>query len=255
MTVSCHSLWIGASLGRVERACLRSVLAQGHRMTLWCYDPPAGVPEGVDLADAATVVPRSAIIAHRTGSVALFANRFRYELQRLGHGLWLDCDVYLLAPLADLPDHVFAWTDASQINNAVLRLPPDCPMLARLLAVFEERDVPPWLPWRARPPAWWRLVRTGRSGLSQMPWGSAGPAALTWLARRSGHDGLAMGSSVFYPMHWSRSSWIVDPALSLERVVTPETRAVHLWNELIKTYKDSPAPPGSFLARLQEEGA
>jgi hypothetical protein len=255
MSETCHSLWIGPRLGAVERACLRSVLAQGHKPTLWCYDRPEGIPEGVTVADAATILPRDSVIAHRSGSVALFANHFRYELQRRGLGFWLDSDVYLLSPLTGLPDHVFAWTDSDHINTAVLRLPPSCPMIAPLLEIFEEQHVPAWLPLRAKLPAWWRLKRTGRSGLSEMPWGSAGPLAFTWLARRTGLDALAMAPAVFYPMHWSRAAWIADPGIQLEEVVTPETRAVHLWNELIKGFKDASAPRGSFLSRLQAEGA
>lgn len=251
----CNSLWIGPRLGAVERACLRSVLRQGHRLVLWCYDIPAGVPAGVELRDAAAILPREAIVTHKAGSHALFANRFRYELQRRGLGLWVDCDVYLVKPLDGLDGHVFGWAAAGHINNAVLRLPPDSPLLPPLLRLFDEREVPPWLPLRPRIAAWLRLKRSGRSGLSHMPWGSAGPLALTWLAEREGLAGCALPAPVFYPMHWDRARWIVDPAIALEQVVTPQTRAVHLWNELIKGFKDAPAPPGSFLARLQAEGA
>ena len=55
--VVCNTLWIGPELGRVERACLRSFLRNGHPVTLYCYDEVAGVPEGVVLADAHEVLP------------------------------------------------------------------------------------------------------------------------------------------------------------------------------------------------------
>ena len=87
-----------------------------------------------------------------------------------------------------------------------------------------------------------------------MPWGSAGPHAVTWLARREGIERLALSRPVFYPVPWQNAGWIRDPAQALEKLVAPETRAVHLWNELIKGFKDAPGPRGSFLARLQEEG-
>src|SRR3712207_7292675 len=48
-----------------SRACLRSALRQGHPLTLYCYDAPDGVPEGVELADAGSIVPRSRVIRHR----------------------------------------------------------------------------------------------------------------------------------------------------------------------------------------------
>lgn len=45
-----------------------------------------------------------------------------------------------------------------------------------------------------------------------------------------------------------------DPLRSLESRITPATIGLHLWNERIKAWKDEPAPPGSFLARLHQEG-
>jgi len=250
----CNSLWIGP-LGAIERACLRSVVRQGHQMNLYAYRELAGVPEGVALHDAAAILPESAIIRHRTGSVALFANRFRYELQRLGKGLWLDADQYMLAPVPPGQGHLFGWQDERHINASVLRIPPHSPMLGELLALFEERVIPFWLPRGARLAASLRRAWTGRASLADMPWGTAGPRALTALARR--HDCLdeAVGAEVFSPVHYHDAGWIRDPGVSLDSVITPATRGVHLWNEKIKAFKDEPAPAGSFLARLQAEGA
>jgi len=250
----CNTFWLG-TLGPLERACLRSMLHQGHSVRLWCYETPDGVPEGVELADAEGILPRTDLIFHSSGSVALFANRFRYELQRRSLGLWVDCDVYLVKPLGDLPAQVLGRVDENEINTAVLKLPPNSPILEPLLTLFDDCQVPPWLPWRARSAAWMRLLTSGRSGLSKMPWGSAGPRAVTWLARRYGVDREAMPPAHFYPRHWKDAAWILDPQFTLEDVCLPETLAVHLWNELIKGFKEKPAPPGSFLARLHREGA
>jgi hypothetical protein len=247
-------LWIGPSLGPVERACMRSVLRQSHELTLYCYKEPEGVPEGVTLSDAGEVVPEDGVVRHRNGSVALFANRFRYELQRLGRGLWIDCDTYLIAPIEDDSDYLFGEEESGLINNGVLRLPPDCPMLAPLLELFEEKKVPYWLPLLPRIAARWRLARTGRTGLASMPWGAAGPRAITALANRHGLARMARPPEVFYPVHWRDAAWIADPGIALEDMITPRTVSVHLWNERIRGFKDAPAPAGSFLARLHEEG-
>lgn len=249
------SLWIGPRLGAVERACLRSALRHGHRLRLYCYRPPEGVPAGVELCDAAGIVAESRIVRHQSGSVALFSNLFRYELQRRGLGTWIDCDLYLLAPLDGARPYLFGYEGGGLINCAVLRTPPDSPLLAPLIRLFDEIDVPFWLPWRARWAARRRLWRTGRTGLSHMPWGSVGPKALTALARRHGIERLALDRDVLYPVPYTRAGWIRDPTVTLEEVVAPSTVAVHLWNECIKDFKDEPAPPGSFLARLQQEGA
>jgi hypothetical protein len=96
----CVTLWIGPALGPVERACLTTIVSQGHQLTLYCYEEPAGVPAGVVVADAAEILPEGDIRAH-------FSDHFRYELQRRNAGIWVDADVYLLAPLPSDPPYLF----------------------------------------------------------------------------------------------------------------------------------------------------
>lgn len=251
----CVTLWIGPRLGLLERACLRSVLRHGHRLTLYCYDPPEGVPDGVRLADAAAILPRSRVIRHRGGSPSLFSNLFRYELQRRGLGTWTDADVYLLTSLDGTRDYLLGYEAPGVINGAVLRLPPTSPLLRPLISLFDEREVPPWLPWRPRLAARLRLAARGTTGLADMPWGTAGPKALSWLAERFGVADHALPREVLYPVPWQEAQWISDPAAPVSEKVTPRTVAIHLWNERIRHLKDRPARPGSFLARLQAEGA
>lgn len=248
-------LWVGPTLGPVERACMRSVLRQGHAVSLHCYDEPDGVPAGVELRDAGVLLPRSAIVRHRSGSVALFADRFRYAVMQAGLGLWLDCDMYLFAPIRPPGDYLLGLEAPGLIGTGVLRLPPHSPLLPPLLALFEDRRVPPWLGPRARIAAALRLALTGRSGLARMPWGSAGPHALTSLARSYGLERLAAPMEVFNPVPWQDAGWIAKPDAKLADLIGPSTLSLHLWNEMIKPFKDAPATPGSFLARLQEEGA
>jgi hypothetical protein len=231
---------------------MASVLRHGHRLVLYCYEQPSGVPVGVEIADAAAIIPREKIIRYRNGSVALFSNWFRYELQRRGIGTWIDCDVYLVAPLDQTVPFLFGWQD-SLINGAVLRLPAESPMVESLLEIFEKSEVPDWLPLRERIVAQWHRIRSGEIDLSKMRWGSAGPLAITTLAKRYGRDHHALARDVFYPVGWQNAGWIRKPTLSLENVITPRTVAVHLWNECIKQFKNMEAPKGSFLARLHDE--
>jgi hypothetical protein len=248
------TLWIGPRLGPVERACLKSVLNQGHPLALYCYGEPEGVPDGVELRDAGTILPRDRIIRHETGSFSLFSNWFRYELQRREAGTWVDCDVYLLAPLDGTSPSLFGEEEPGRINTGVLRLPPDSPVLTPLIDLFEEQTVPAWLPFRPRMAAHLRLWSRGRTGLASMPWGSTGPRALSHLARRHDIGRFALPSEIFYPAHWQDALWITDPDRTIDEMITPRTVALHLWNERIKRVKDLPARPGSFLARLQDEG-
>lgn len=265
MTSDCVSLWIGASLGPVERACLRSVIDQGHDVALYCYGQVRGIPRGVEIRDAAAIIPRQSIIRHRSGSFALFSDWFRYELQKRALGTWIDTDVYLLAPLdmnrpylfgrqvVDKPS-VFGLRQRESINGGVLRLPPNSPMLAPLLQQFESGRTPDWVPWAIYLKARLKERLGGKGDLSSLPWGTAGPFALTAVARRFGLSDKALPSDVFNPVPWYQAEWIRDPGVDLESMITERTIGVHLWNDLIKGFKDVPAPKGSFLQRLQQEG-
>jgi hypothetical protein len=248
------ALWIGPCLGGVERACLRSAVRHGHPVSLYCYDEPEGVPDGVELRDAASVLPRDSIVRHRSGSVSLFSNWFRYELQRRDAGIWIDCDAYLLAPLASRDGYLVGEFEPGRVNPGVLRLPPESPVLPKLIRLFQEREVPAWLPWKAWLAARWRLLSTGRTEISRMPWGSMGPLALTAMMRRYRLLEAALPPEVLYPARWQDAAWIDDPGICLQDMTTPRTLSVHLWNERIKDFKNTPARPGSFLGRIQEEG-
>ena len=251
----CVSLWIGESLGPVERACLRSVLRQGHCLTLYCYGSVAGVPEGVIVKDAGRIIPKTEIFHHDAGSVGHFSDWFRYELQSRSLGTWVDTDVYLLRPLDEERSYLFGEQAPGIVNNAVLRIAPGSPILPELLRPFREAVTPAWLPLRARLAARLRELVRGKADLGRLPWGSTGPQALTALARKYSLMSEALPADVFYPVAWQRADWILDSRIDLRQVVSERTVAVHLWNECIRTFKDKPAPEGSFLHRLQREGA
>jgi hypothetical protein len=163
--------------------------------------------------------------------------------------------MYLLAPLDVERPYLFGEESPGMINNAVLRLPSDSPMVPLLVKPFEQRTTPDWLPWRLRLPVRCREIVQGEVDFTHVPWGSTGPYAVNGLARRFGLDSEALPPDVLYPASWRHAGWIKDPSVSIEDIATDRTVAIHLWNECIKSYKDVPAPEGSFLQRLQREGA
>lgn len=249
----CVTLWIGDGFGAVERACLRSVLRQGHRPILYCYREPIGIPEGVEIQDASAILPETSIVRHRGGSVAPFSDWFRYELMRRGLGTWIDTDMYLVRPLDGEAKFLFGEERPGIINNAVLRLPADSAALEELLMPF--RDITPaWLSPKHRVSShlrkWWK----GSLDVGAMPWGTTGPAALTAAVAKFGLSSCALPPPVFYPVPWEQAAWILDPRLRLDQMMTGETVGIHLWNECIKNFKDDPAPIGSFLEELHCEG-
>lgn len=251
----CHMLWIGPRLGAVERACMRSVTRQGHDLVLWRYGPVDAIPEGITLRDAEEILPRSAIVRHHTGSVSLFSNRFRYELQHRGLGTWLDCDAYLLKPLDLKSPYLMGECEPGLINGGILRLPSHSPMICQLLDMFEKPRIPSWVPLRARLRLWARGVFTDAVDISTLPWGTFGPLAITYFVERHQLGAHALSPDVLYPVRWQDADWILDPNRQIEDVTSARTVSIHLWNERIKAFKDKPAREGSFLSRLQQEGA
>ncbi len=254
MVANCVTLWVGDALGPIERACLKSIVRTGHRLALYAYDEPAGVPDGVEVRDASTILSRDALRDGAGGLVGLFSDWFRYELLIRNLGTWIDTDVYVLGQIDGDKAYLFGEQGPGTINGAVLRLPADSPLLPRLLQPFHEMTTPSWVGWRFYIPARFREFVKGRAELARLPWGSIGPHALTALAKEHGVYGFAEPVERFYPVPWQKADWIVDPAAPIESVVRPETAAVHLWNERIKSFKNDPAPQGSFLHRLRREG-
>ena len=132
----------------------------------------------------------------------------------------------------------------SSIDAFIPRIAMPNPMLPTLLSFYERPFVPPWLAFRQRIKAIAKAVYTGRVHPSTLPWDTGGSAALTYLAKRHGLYHLALPPGAFYPKHWTEADWILDPAMRLEDVLTPESVAVHVFNQKIRSFKDRPAPAG-----------
>src|SRR5689334_11188531 len=115
--------WHGAPLSRMEQLSMVSFLWHGHPVDLYVYEEPVSVPAGVRLMDAHQILSADLIFRHRrTGSLAAFADWFRYQLLLERGGIWADADVVCLRPLAFRDPVVFGWAD-DYLNNAVLGLP------------------------------------------------------------------------------------------------------------------------------------
>jgi len=245
-----NAIWIGPRLGQIHAACLRSFLRHGHRVLLHVYAPPADVPPGVEIRDAGELIPQSRMFRHRkTGSLAPFVDLLRYELLRAGHGLYVDCDVFCLRPIPDA-DYIFGWQTADSVNNAVLKLPPDCPVLARLCAMKDAAPfIPPWQP-RARQRKWRLRNLLRKVTLAHLPFGTTGPDALTWYLRDHGLLSHAAPSDVFYPMAFFHAYRLFDPGLTIDDLVTHRTVALHLYHEAFRDRREQELPQGCPLDRI-----
>jgi hypothetical protein len=250
----CVALWLGDRLGAVERACLRSV-ARHHATALYCYGSVEAVPHEVEVRDANEILPYEVISQPWCARADLYSDWFRYELQRRSLGTWVDTDIYLLSPLDMESEYLFGIEARNSINGAVLRMPAKSRLLADVMEPFLKRTIPRWLPWRNYARKRVEQLFLGKFDLTDTPWGATGPDAITAMTRKHGLTRVAQPLERFYPVHWDQARWIADPMVSIEDVITEETVAIHLWNYCISDIKEDPAPPGTFLERLQREGA
>lgn len=96
-------MWIGDSLSNVEKLSIKSFLKNGHDFHLYVYDDIGGIPDGVVVKDANTILDRSNIFKYKrmgkkTGEkignegFAGFADWFRYVLLYKEGGWWSDLD-------------------------------------------------------------------------------------------------------------------------------------------------------------------
>jgi len=250
----CHALWVGPSLPPLARGCLRSFVRVGQKVVLHCYNEVADVPQGVELADAARVLPESAIFRHhRSGSLAIFSDYFRLKLMETQPGYWIDCDVYCVRPLDFEENPIFGWQDETIVNSAVLRLLPNSPLHRDFLALIEDPSAKfPWIKRRKLMRARIKSMLYGKPKAAFLPWGAVGPDGLTALLQRHEQLDLAQPRDVFYPLPHLEADRLGDPAFDLQSVVTPATRCIHLWNDMLRQFKTEPRP-GSFLDRLNRE--
>jgi hypothetical protein len=245
-----NSLWVGERLGYVERLCLASALAVGHPFTLYSYTPSTvlNVPGGVELRDAREVMPEEKLIRYRdSGAVALGANFFRYYLLAKGLGFWVDMDLLFLKPLDFDDAYVFGWQDERLINNAVLRAPAKSDFVRDLCTLPKTNWRPAWFGPKRTLLYYWSRLMNGDVRVEDLPWGTFGPGLVTYAAKKHGLAGRAQKSVVFYPVKYTDAHALFGAADVIERMITPETRAVHLWNARLTGLKSKPPPRGSYL--------
>ncbi len=253
-----HSLWVGPRLNYLERLCLASAAAAGHRFTLWSYEPSAlqGVPPGTDLRDAAHVMPRERLLRYRdTGSIALGANLWRIELLAKGLGCWVDMDFIFLKAFDFGTPYLFGWEEGNQINNAVMLAPAGSQLVFDLQDIPTPNRRPPWFGPRKSLEFYWMRWRLGRMELEDYPWGTFSAGLLTHAVKSNGLEQYAQPIDVFHPVSWADARSLYEPAEIVEDKVTARTCGVHMWHSRLHGLRDEPPPAGTYIAKMCEQFA
>ncbi|MBC7157700.1 MAG: hypothetical protein H5U20_09325, partial [Rhodobacteraceae bacterium] len=254
------TLWIGGALSWLEQLCLRSFVDAGQRITLFSYEDIPNVPGGVIRRDGREILDTDDFLKYeKKDSFALFADLFRLHMIAKCKGMiWVDTDVLCHRPLDYDSDHVlgFELPGSQRVNNAVLGLPADSAMLAAMLDFTADRfAIPPFL----KPALREEYAAAARAGrpvhVSQQPWGVWGPLMLTHFVREYRLADQVQPLAAFYPVPFPERLKFLRPAEVVERLLTPETTALHLWasnKRELGIRHDGLPPPGSYLAHLVE---
>jgi hypothetical protein len=244
-----NTLWVDGSLGYIEQVCLTSALSVGHKVRLYTYEEVKNIPDGIEVQDANKILPKQHMIQYRkNSSYALGADIFRYELLRLGKGIWVDADVYFIKPIQFDCDVLFGWEDSKYINNAILYFAPNANILKQLQSfINSDPVVPPWWSKEDQEEQQILYLNGQHKTLENLPWATTGPKAITYFARLLDLDKFAKPPQVFYPVHWTKAERLFDPNFFYTSAISEDTLAIHIWNHLIEKLKRNTPPAGSFI--------
>src|SRR3954462_10846922 len=231
------TFWHGP-LDGLRLTCLRSQVAAGHKVTVYSFDPLAGLPDGVGNAEAEAILPHSFSErlrppqpdgTWRDWTILQFSAFFRMRLMAASAGLWLDADVLLLKPVEiDPAKPYFAWERPRQLGNSVLYLPPNDPIVTAFENLMKQDELTPdWLALRHRLPFNLRRLRGGSSRLSDIRVAIFGPAALTALARRGGQLQYALPKKSFYSIH-AEPKRFFEPSDFSALIADPDILGFHI---------------------------
>ncbi len=237
-----QSLWIGPRLRWIERLSMQSYLANGWRYQLYVYELPENVPEGVELMDAAAILPRAALFRegagsgmHR-GSIGAFSDLFRYALLVQRGGMWTDTDVINLDRFEPEGRRFVATevNDAAIVgtNGAMMAAPAGCAIqriaLHRAQALLDAGGV--------------QFARIGPVMLAEI------------FAKEGLRDYVLLPPTFLNPIGWMETGVLLEPfADFVTRPALAQARNIHVYTEtwrLIGLTLLHPPEDDSFLSRL-----
>jgi len=251
-----NSLWIGGTLPPLQRLCLASAVATGCPVRLFTYEDVDGIPEGVAVADAREVLGLDKLIRHRkSGSVALFSDRFRYEIIGLELGAWIDTDVLFLQAPEAAGDCLVGLEDSKLVGSCFIWIKPGHPLIDDLrLHAADEYPIPGWYPLWRRTYLKLRKALGKPEHVSDHDWGVIGPNLLTWLLQQRGMFDDARPVTWASGLPWDERHNIWDGSYDWRRWINSDTLGIHLWNYGLSQEERYRRPePGSLLQTVADK--
>jgi hypothetical protein len=256
MSTIVQSMWIGTRLSTLERLSINSFLATGHEYHLFLYADLEGVPDGVVVKDANSIIPERELFTVK-GSYAAFADWFRHKLVSQTGQFWVDTDIVALREFDFGEDHVFGMEDSQRANPAVMRFPVDHPLSTFLADICERPNT--LVPYDTPKTRTRKLIRKYLLGnrRGNIKWGEAGgPVGFT---RALEHDGLlsrAKPFTYFHPIHYHCWSSLYDRTFENAMHRFDGSYSIHLWNEWSARGaidKDATFDAGSLIEQLKRK--
>ena len=252
------TLWIGGPLSWMEQLCLKSFVDQGQKITLFSYDDIPNVPGGVIRRGGREVLDTDNFIKYeKKDSFALFADQFRLHMIHQNPGMiWVDTDVYCHRTMDYDSDYVmgFELPGGHRVNNAVLGMPADSPLMAALLDFTSDPfAIPPFLSAAQTNTYRAAAARGAPVHVSQQPWGVWGPLMITHFVHALGLEREVLPLEAFYPVTFPDRMAFVRRASLAAAKITEQTTALHLWasnKRELGLRHNGLAPKGSYLDAL-----
>ncbi|WP_423127961.1 glycosyltransferase [Gaoshiqia sp. Z1-71] len=207
-----QSFWFGQNLTKLEQLSILSYLANGHEFHLYCYDKIEGVPIGTVVKDANEIIEKRYLFVDPQGSVAPFADWFRYNLLYKKGGWWVDLDSVCLKPFDFNENQCFSSekspvpNDHSIINNTYIKAAKGDDFILDCIKYIKIR------------------------GVNGLRWAEFGPYLLSKVLSNYDVRSLVKAPEIFCPYNWVNiSDLIAKPSLDS---IEEQTYAIHFWNEI-----------------------
>lgn len=211
-----QTFWYGETIPLYVRECMRSFVNRGHEYHIYSYTRFENIPSGVQWMNASHILPQDSVFFYKDaegarGSVAAFANLFRYELLAKLGNWWVDADVVCLSKTEPPGKMYFGWECDDYICNAILKFPKDHPILTETLRRCQEY------------------------GTQDLKWGTTGPKLLTNVINELGLRHQGYPEPFAYPVSWKEHEALVL-ASEKEDIVSRlcGVPMLHLWNGRFK---------------------
>jgi len=251
------TLWIGTELSSIEQLSIKSFLAWNHQVELFVYSDVKHIPPGAILRNANEILPESLIFRYKHNkSLAAFANWFRYKLLHEEGGIWVDLDVVCLKPFQFDRELIFGKEEYGKFNNAVLGGQPGHPLFKFMMDQAASPNS--FLPFDTFNEKRRKLNRKYLQGNNRgnLKWGETGPVGLSKAIYYLGLEDYALPYTAFYPIHPKCWDSIFDSTYPDPDKTFPNSFAIHLWNEMVKSNslygKDKQYPKDSLIEALKK---